>query len=231
MRQTMLFQWRNMDSVPRDGTPFVHLGFCTYLFTDRPAALVPILSMLQMVHFTSARFCERDDIRSAADTGLRVTTAPGERDGSGCWNEVRYDHSMDGRTADAGQWMYREEYTAAAGELGKTWDRIPEDRPGFASVKTPLVFVRPIEPRVRYDFSKDVLEAEIVWRAPLGWASAKSNRDGCHPGFLNGDNCNTQAFRWCQLDDFVPAEVLAEHEACNRRIAELRASSWLEANR
>lgn len=212
MNQAARFHWRTMDDAPRDGSTFVHLGFVTWCGgPSRPLNLEPELSLLQRTHIAAM------DWNGCDARGLPCTFAPGEgRPGGGFWSEARYQHSMSGDAAQHGHWLWLDEFSAAV-------DSLPSWRSATVGVG-PLVFVRPTDPAVRYDFSHDVLDAEVIWPSRGGWATVHTLGDAaCHPGYLDGDNVTGRAFRWCTIEDFIPRAVIEQYQERERRVAAFMA--------
>lgn len=132
----------------------------------------------------------------------------------GYWLHSQHEFSVGDYEMRLGYWMQADSYRAAIAGL-PPWRSAPRDR-------GPLVFVRPVDPAVRYCFSHDVYAADIVW--PIGadaWKTANTLEAGrgCHPGYLDGQNVNCAPFAWCALEEFVPAETLTADTARRVRIS------------
>lgn len=195
------FPWQSIESAPRDGSAFVCLSFVTYIGGGyRPTDLVPYLRLLRRQHIASYT---RDNVRSLmvnADTGLRATLALGEGPGGGFWRDAQREYSVyDGDVARS-HWMTFQVFNEHINNLTLSWREIPED-------VSLAALVRPTEPTTRFDFGLDILAAEFAWRVPGGWSAAAGRDISCHPDFLDGKNVNAAPFRYCSIEDFLPAAV------------------------
>lgn len=190
----MRFDWQPMDTAPRDGSTFVHLGICCYgaLPGDpvRPITIGPDVNPILRAWF-------------------------GDRPADGSGGYLRHAQANCSLRDRGGYWMTVEAYRAALDGLEQWWSA-PRDRA--------VIFVRPVESTWQDPRARDVYEALAGWwvngALPLvrpdaadGWRATKTfGAVVMHPGYLDGENVLARPFLWCELADFLPAAVM-EYDA------------------
>lgn len=195
-----MFNWRGMDTAPRDGSKFACLTTCM-MSTMKP---MPFVYSAQVDVLYRARFS--DDITT-----------------SGYWATDLGNSHADHDVSRA-HWMPLDEFTKVPIVLlymGRNWRSAPKDRV--------VAFLR-VQLREGWREKSPWLDVgiDIGWhdekQPGQEWRSSAVFGNWMAPGYMDGLNVAMGRYSWCEIDEFLPPDVIEKERKSRARHDEWLAS-------